>query len=126
VLANAALSNHVLKGMALAVLIGFACALCLGVWLTNTITRPVGSVIRTLGEVAAGDLTARLSVDSNDEIGQMGKALDTTLERVGSAMRSIADSSLALSSSSEQLSAVSYQNLKYDCECGRGADGDDE
>ncbi|MGH9398323.1 MAG: methyl-accepting chemotaxis protein [Terriglobia bacterium] len=73
------------------------------------ILTPLGLTVGVLGHVSEGDLSKRLQVDSNDEIGQMGTALNKALEKIGGAMFSIGQNSHALASSSEELSAVSHQ-----------------
>jgi len=60
--------------------------------------------------VAEGDLSRQMEVRSQDEIGQMTKALNTMVQRMGEIIGSIQESSVQLASSSEQLSA-SAENL---------------
>jgi methyl-accepting chemotaxis protein len=90
-------------------LAGIAIAVIAGLWFGRSITRPVANVVGVLDAVAAGDLTQRLHIDSRDEIGQMGKALNQTVERVSAAMQAIGQNSQTLASSSEELTAVSQQ-----------------
>lgn len=73
------------------------------------ILNPLGKAVGVLGSVSEGDLSTRLQVDSKDEIGQMGNALNRALEKIGSALYSMGQNSHALASSSEELSAVSHQ-----------------
>lgn len=77
--------------------------------MSRTITRPLNETVAALKLVAGGDLAARVTVRSEDEIGQMGKALNSALESLGSAMSSISENAQTLASSSEELSAVSVQ-----------------
>jgi methyl-accepting chemotaxis protein len=88
---------------------GVLLGLGLGFFISRIISKPVGKVVNILDAVAGGDLTRRLDVDSNDEIGQMSQALNRTLERLTESMGAIGESSGALASSSEELSAVSHQ-----------------
>lgn len=73
------------------------------------ILNPLGKAVSVLGTVSSGDLSTRLQVDSKDEIGQMGAALNQALEKIGAALYSMGQNSHALASSSEELSAVSHQ-----------------
>jgi methyl-accepting chemotaxis protein len=73
------------------------------------ITRPLNETVVALNQVAAGDLTQRVEVRSQDEIGQMGQSLNAALESVGAAFASIGQNAQTLASSSEELSAVSSQ-----------------
>jgi len=45
--------------------------------LTRRIVQPIGTMQKALNIVTDGDFTCKLSFDSNDEIGRMGKALNT-------------------------------------------------
>ena len=81
----------------------------LAVFLTRSILGPLKMIADMLGFVAAGDLTRRLQFTGNDEIAQMGGALNRTLEVVGDVMKAIGESSHALASSSEELSSVSHE-----------------
>jgi methyl-accepting chemotaxis protein len=74
-----------------------------------SVVRPIDGMTSVLGEIAKGDLTHRVDADRGDEIGVMGKALNHTLEQVGSTIREIAETSQTLAASSQQLSAVSRQ-----------------
>lgn len=64
------------------VFIGALLALGFGVALAGSITRPLRKTVAVLEEVAGGDLTQRLDVSRNDELGQMAAALNTTLSTV--------------------------------------------
>jgi methyl-accepting chemotaxis protein len=87
------------------VLVGFVLAQVAA----RAISKPVQRTVDALKAVEAGDLTARLEVDSRDEVGQMGSALNKTLDQLSSAMASIGRNSQTLASSSEELTAVSQQ-----------------
>ena len=59
-------------------------AIVLGIVITRMITGPVNQLVNGLGQIAIGDLSARVAVDSKDEIGElsvaangMAEALDT-------------------------------------------------
>jgi methyl-accepting chemotaxis protein len=88
---------------------GLVLAIGLGVWLTVSITRGIGQISEVLTAVAAGDLTKRLNVTGKDEVGEMGEALNRTLNQLCSAMQNIGQNSEVLASSSEELSAVSHE-----------------
>jgi len=73
------------------------------------ILTPLGQAVGVLGVVANGDLTQHLEVDSKDEIGQMGNALNQTLTKMREAIKAIGHNAQTLASSSEELTAVSQQ-----------------
>lgn len=58
-------------------LIGFSllCGVAIGTMLIRGITRALGEALRVANSVAAGNLTEQISIESNDEIGQLLVAL---------------------------------------------------
>jgi methyl-accepting chemotaxis protein len=77
--------------------------------ITRSITRPIAKAVRILGTVARGDLTERLNVDSNDEVGRMSQALDTLIDTLRVAFGSINEQAGVLAVSSEELAEISSQ-----------------
>jgi methyl-accepting chemotaxis protein len=104
--ANAA-ADRVRKLMLAAGVVSLLLALGLAVAITRSLTRPLRRMRAVLGTVASGDLTPRVSSLSGDEVGQMGAALNDTLDRMGGTIETIAAGALTLSSASEELSVVS-------------------
>ena len=85
-------------------------------WLiTRAITRPLNQMQTAIGEVEkSGDLTRRIAVNSNDEVGQTAKAfndlmgnLQTAFSQIHNSVDKIFDASRALSASSQQVAAGS-------------------
>jgi methyl-accepting chemotaxis protein len=66
-----------------AVLLGVVLALAI----STRMVRPLRKTVRVLEGVASGDLTQRLDVQSADEVGQMAKALNSTLSTVSDVIR---------------------------------------
>jgi len=87
-----------------------AISLLLGVILSFVIARgfsvPLGQAVAVLERVADGDLTATLDVDTKDEVGRMGDALNRAVERLNSTLQEVAASAANASSSSQQLAAA--------------------
>jgi methyl-accepting chemotaxis protein len=106
---NTALAGSATLQLSLLVAIGLALAIGGGIWLTSMITRPVGNVVEVLNALASGDLTVRLEVDSKDEIGQMGEALNEAISKISAAVRSVAENAQQVANASEEFSAVSQQ-----------------
>ncbi len=77
--------------------------------LTGAILGPLGRTVTALEEVAKGDLTVRLKIESNDELGRTAVAVNTAVEAMHSSVVSIALSAGSLASAAEELSAVSSQ-----------------
>ena len=80
-----------------------------GSMITSEITTPLGEAIQVLEQVATGDLSVRLTVRSEDEIGRMAIALNTALARMSEAIRNVAENAQQVANSSEEFSAVSQQ-----------------
>jgi methyl-accepting chemotaxis protein len=55
-------------------------ALALGMIITRMITGPVRNLVNGLGQIAIGDLSARVEVDSKDEIGELSVAANKMAE----------------------------------------------
>jgi methyl-accepting chemotaxis protein len=90
-------------------LLALLLAATLAVLITRSLTRPLTRTVGLLRAVAGGDLSTRLTDTSDDELGQMGSALNETLDQMSDTVDGIARSSATLSSASEELSAVSQQ-----------------
>jgi len=58
-----------------------------GLWLASAISRPINKIASALGRVAMGDLTQKLDITSNDEIGQLSQSLNTTLTEMRSSLQ---------------------------------------
>jgi methyl-accepting chemotaxis protein len=89
----------------LAAALGIALALAIG----RLVARPLERTVGVLEEVAQGRLDRRLEVDSADEVGRMGLALNAALERLSQTMGQMDHNAQSLATASEELSAVSGQ-----------------
>ncbi len=58
------------------VVLGCALALALGLFISWTMTKPLGQVVRMLDEMSLGHLGTRLCLNRTDEIGLMARAMD--------------------------------------------------
>ncbi|GII25192.1 hypothetical protein Pme01_47890 [Planosporangium mesophilum] len=76
-------------------------------WITRGITRPLAEAVTVLSAVAGGDLTRRLNITSHDEVGQLGRSLNTALTTVGEVMTGFAHSADGVTSASERISGLS-------------------
>jgi len=100
-----------LVGLFVAVLGG-----ALGFAIARGVARRMHTTVQLLARVADGDLSERLNVDADDEIGVMGKALNrafdsvtTVLGRVQSAALELSSTATRLSESAEQISSGAQQ-----------------
>ena len=74
--------------------------------ISRSITRPLSLSVAMLQDIAEGegDLTKRVRVNSNDEIGQMAKYVNATLEKITDLVRAIRQHSSTLTETGRALS----------------------
>nr|WP_321467509.1 methyl-accepting chemotaxis protein [uncultured Desulfobulbus sp.] len=75
------------------------------------IVRPVNHVIASLDDITKGegDLTKRLDVASNDELGQLSAGFNTFLEKLQTMIKDVSSGVGTLSSSSSELKSIAEQ-----------------
>ena len=94
------------------ILVTVLSALLLGavIWfVARLIAAPVAATKALLEQVAGGDFRHRLTVRTQDDLGEMGTALNTTVERVGRAITDISRNATTLADSAQALTDVSRQ-----------------
>jgi methyl-accepting chemotaxis protein len=90
---------------ALAFLLGLAGAIFL---INNFVTR-INRVSAAMDRVAAGDLSTKIKIYAKDEIGDLGHAINRTLESMHAMVTSIKDTATQVASAATQLYATSEQ-----------------
>lgn len=85
--------------------------LCLLFFLTQSVVKPLKHFLAGLKDIAEGDgdLTARLSVNSSDEIGDLAKWFNIFIEKLQTIIADITKNTETLDNSSTGLSNVSKQ-----------------
>ncbi|GDY12002.1 methyl-accepting chemotaxis protein [Planctomycetota bacterium] len=78
--------------------------------LARSISRPIQTMAAIMRQVAGGDLTARVVVESKDEIGLMGESLNETVSSLHQVISEIREAADQTAASGEELSA-SAQNI---------------
>jgi methyl-accepting chemotaxis protein len=81
-------------------------AVAMAVALARAISRPLRQTVTVLQGLAAGRLDQRLAVTNRDEVGRMGEALNTALDRLTDLMRDIGSNVSTLTSSADRLDTV--------------------
>ena len=91
--------------------IGIVAIVILALLITRAIVKPVQGVVDSLTDLAQGegDLTTRLPVNTNDEIGQLAKRFNEFMDKLHAMIKDITNGVETLSSSSTELSAISQQ-----------------
>jgi methyl-accepting chemotaxis protein len=87
-----------------------------GLLIARDVAKRMRDTVTLLGQVAGGDLTARMDASTNDEIGDMAKALNEAFEsvhdaltRVQSVASTLASTATDLSGSAEEISSGAQQ-----------------
>ncbi|HRX15834.1 MAG TPA: methyl-accepting chemotaxis protein [Spirochaetota bacterium] len=75
--------------------------------LSQSISRPVGRMVEAIKHLSSGDLTQKLVVESNDEIGNMSGIFNDFVEKLRSVILTISQNVSELASGSNQMSATS-------------------
>ncbi|MGP7960204.1 methyl-accepting chemotaxis protein [Sanguibacter sp. A247] len=77
--------------------------------IANAIARPIGSVRDALQALARGDLSTVVAVRGRDEVGQMSEALNDAQAMLRTTLTGVAESSVTVAASSEELAASNAQ-----------------
>jgi methyl-accepting chemotaxis protein len=80
--------------------------LVLGFLIARGFSVPLAKAVTALEQLAGGDLTVALDVDTQDEMGRMAAALNIAVQKLGDTMSEVADSAAHANSSSQQLAAA--------------------
>ncbi|WLD92408.1 methyl-accepting chemotaxis protein [Alkalihalobacillus sp. AL-G] len=86
-----------------------AAMIFLGFWLTRTITSSITSLKEGATIIGEGNLGHRVSVDQNDEMGELASTFNLMADKVQRAMQEVQTASVQLSSSSQHLAAISEE-----------------
>lgn len=104
-----AIVKRALWGISLVSLIGLAFALSAGLTISHSITAPVRRLVKTAEALARGDMTLKSRLFRKDEIGQLGVAVDQSMEQLALVIRDVKANADTLAGASEELSTVSRQ-----------------
>jgi methyl-accepting chemotaxis protein len=106
-------ANHrVTLALIIGALIAGSCALVLGFVVTGMITRPLHQSVLSASRIAQGDLTHTIVSTSQDETGELLKALSDMQGSLRTTVQQIADASHQLASAAEELSAVTEDSTQ--------------
>ena len=100
-------NSQAIQLISICLAIAIAIGILLTVMLSRLIANPLLALVVTAQRVAEGDLTARVKVESQDEVGQVSLAFARMVEQLRTTMHHLSDDALSLASSSEQLHGLS-------------------
>jgi methyl-accepting chemotaxis protein len=78
---------------------------------SHVITKPFNELCKAIERMAGGDLTAKITKISNDEIGDMARSFNSMTASLLLMVNKIQETAETLSASSEELSATATSNL---------------
>ncbi|OYY95205.1 MAG: methyl-accepting chemotaxis protein, partial [Hydrogenophilales bacterium 28-61-23] len=87
---------------AIAILLGASIA----VWVTRSITGPINQAVGVANQLAEGDLSMKIEVNSKDETGQLLAAMRDMVAKLTQIITEVRSASDNLSSASEEVSAT--------------------
>ena len=85
-------------------LVALLAGVALAWFITRSVTQPLAAVGAVIATVAQGDLTQRVDIHSKDELGELGRILNTTNEGLREMVLQIQESALAISTASGEIS----------------------
>jgi methyl-accepting chemotaxis protein WspA len=83
----------------------------LGWLMTRSILRSAGVLIARVNEMAAGagDLTARITVEGKDEVGQLAGGINALITKIQAVVKRVREASIQLLSSASEIAATARQ-----------------
>lgn len=121
---NTALASKSSTMMITAILIGFALAMGLGIFISLSVVRPINATTNMLKDIAQGegDLTQRLEASGRDEIAQLCNWFNTFVDKIHDIIVDLAGSAETVSASSQQLNATAMEAGKATEQIAQSAD----
>ncbi|AZG84265.1 methyl-accepting chemotaxis protein [Pseudomonas syringae] len=98
---------HVGTQLAIGSLLAMIIAVISAIWLLRSKLRPLSELVRQADALGAGDLSVRLNVTSNDEIGQLSGSFNKMSEALSSMVSHIRTAAQEVSTRANALSGLS-------------------
>ena len=78
-------------------------------WYMKHSFLPLKTAVSIMNDIAAGDLTANINKTSNDETGQLLKAMQSMIQKLRTMVGQISGSTVQLAAAAEQMSTITNQ-----------------
>ncbi|QEM68981.1 methyl-accepting chemotaxis protein [Geobacter sp. FeAm09] len=103
--------RHVQFGIWAGLLVILGLSVLVAGLVSRSITRPVKEVVETIKDIAQGegDLTKRLPISGNNEIGELSEWFNTFVDKLHGIISQVSGSALQLSSSANELQSTSKE-----------------
>ncbi len=89
--------------------LGSTISIVIAVAVSRGISNPVNALTAAVQTIAGGDLSHSISIEQEDEIGEMAKGLQEMIQRLRSVIGSVSTASQHVVAGSQELNAVSQQ-----------------
>src|SRR5262249_18666987 len=96
-------------GIAAAVL-ALLLAAGLAAFIVRSVRRPIALLAEASEQAAGGDLTVRATHTGSDELGRLGSSFNRMLEGISSLVGQVADTSSAVTASSDQMARTAEES----------------
>lgn len=83
--------------------------IAIGVFATLYLIKEINKIKKSLGQVAAGDFTARVNVTAKDEFGELGQDFNFMIDKVSELMKKVQNTSSDLLEASVNISGMSQE-----------------
>jgi len=105
--------NSAILSLILISLVIAAVLIAIGLWLVLTVSRPISRASDMLSDIASGDadLTKKLAVDTQDEVGQLSQSFNQFTDQLQDIVKGVASNAQQISDTSSQLSVSSNNTL---------------
>jgi methyl-accepting chemotaxis protein len=91
------------------IVLGLVLAIAIGIFISMNITKQLRKLLKLAEAIDEGDLTQKIELDSNDEIGLVSKALNKAVETIQELIIQITSSAEMIDLSSGNLSATTEE-----------------
>ncbi|WP_040952340.1 methyl-accepting chemotaxis protein [Gorillibacterium massiliense] len=102
-------AKPILKQTLLVVIVAITVAVALILYILIGLFRSLRTMVNTAEKIGKGDLSARIPVARNDELGKLGNSFNEMADSIHRNMSQINETALSLASSSQELSASTEQ-----------------
>ncbi|KDR94556.1 methyl-accepting chemotaxis protein [Peptoclostridium litorale DSM 5388] len=101
---NTAITNKAVMTMIAIIVISMIIAIALGIYISRSISKPIGNLVGSARKIADGDLDVNIEVASKDEVGILAKAFGRMADNINEVMTNISITSEQVAAGSGQVS----------------------